>query len=207
MKALFLDCNDQLAPVWDKVVRPDDPPIAVNTAPFAREELPQMLSGYAVLLDDHSAMPTELVTQCAALKHIVFLGTGAASYMNVDELKSRGVTVHTSACDKVLTIDPLRRVDVSWDTKAADVKRPVSIRVITDDRPGVLAQISKTISEAGMNISQATCRTTGIGRAVNTFEMAIGEVKQLRSIMRSIEALEGVISVERVYSAERAVPS
>jgi D-3-phosphoglycerate dehydrogenase len=95
MKALFLDCNDQLAPVWDKVVRLDDPPIAVNTAPFAREDLPRLLEDYAVVLDDHSAMPTELVARCAALKHIVFLGTGAASYMNVDELKSRGVTVHT----------------------------------------------------------------------------------------------------------------
>jgi GTP pyrophosphokinase len=117
--------------------------------------------------------------------------------------RGRGVTVHTRACDKIFNMDPLRRVDVSWDDKAGDVKRPVSIRVVTDDRPGVLALISKTISEAGMNISQATCRTTGLGRAVNTFEMAIGEVKQLRSVMRSIEALEGVVSVERVYSTER----
>jgi hypothetical protein len=30
MKALFLDCNDQLAPVWQRVVRPDDPTIDVN---------------------------------------------------------------------------------------------------------------------------------------------------------------------------------
>jgi D-3-phosphoglycerate dehydrogenase len=95
MKALFLDCNDQLAPVWDMVVHPDDPPIDVNTAPFAREELPRVLEGYAVALDDHSYMPTELVAQCQALKHIVFLGTGAASYMNVDELTARGVSVHT----------------------------------------------------------------------------------------------------------------
>ena len=95
MKALFLDCNDQLAPVWDKVVRPDDPPIEVNTAPFAREELPRVLEGYAVALDDHSYMPTELVARCKQLKHIVFLGTGAASYMNVDELRARGVAVHT----------------------------------------------------------------------------------------------------------------
>jgi D-3-phosphoglycerate dehydrogenase len=95
MKALFLDCNDQLAQVWDKVVRSDDPPIDVNTALFAREDLPRLLDGYAVALDDHSYMPTELVAQCKALKHIVFLGTGAASYMNVDELNSRGVSVHT----------------------------------------------------------------------------------------------------------------
>jgi GTP diphosphokinase / guanosine-3',5'-bis(diphosphate) 3'-diphosphatase len=117
--------------------------------------------------------------------------------------RGRGVTVHTRACDKTLTLDPQRRVDVSWDIHAGEVKRPVSIRVVTDDRPGVLAQISRTISEAGMNISQATCRTTGLGRAVNTFEMPVGEVKQLRSVMRSIEGIEGVVSVERVYAAER----
>ena len=63
--------------------------------PFARDELPRVLAGYDIALDDHSYMPTELVAQCKQLKHIVFLGTGAASYMNVDELKARGVNVHT----------------------------------------------------------------------------------------------------------------
>jgi D-3-phosphoglycerate dehydrogenase / 2-oxoglutarate reductase len=95
MKSIFIDCNDQLAPVWDKVVRPGDPPIDVNREAFARDALPRVLAGYEIALDDHSYMPTELVAQCPQLKHIVFLGTGAASYMNVDELKSRGVTVHT----------------------------------------------------------------------------------------------------------------
>jgi GTP pyrophosphokinase len=121
--------------------------------------------------------------------------------------RGRGVTVHTRACDKSLALDPLRRVDVSWDTNAGQVKRPVSIRVITDDRPGVLAQISKAISEAGMNISQATCRTTGLGRAVNTFEMLISDLKQLRGVMRSIEGIEGVTSVERVYATKESVPT
>ncbi len=95
MKAIFIDCNDQLAPVWAKVIDPDDPKIDLNRAPFAREELPRMLDGYDLALDDHSYMPTALVAQCPALKHIVFLGTGAASYMNVGELKDRGVSVHT----------------------------------------------------------------------------------------------------------------
>jgi D-3-phosphoglycerate dehydrogenase len=94
-KTIFLDCNDQLAPVWDMVVHPGDPPIDVNRTPFAREELPRLLDGYTIALDDHSYMPTELVTQCKSLKHIVFLGTGAASYMNIDELKHHGVHVHT----------------------------------------------------------------------------------------------------------------
>jgi D-3-phosphoglycerate dehydrogenase / 2-oxoglutarate reductase len=95
MKTLFIDCNQQLAPVWRKVLRPDDPPITVNTTPFERADLPRVMDGYDVCIDDHSYMPTDLVAQCRALKHIVFLGTGAASYMNVGELEGLGVAVHT----------------------------------------------------------------------------------------------------------------
>jgi D-3-phosphoglycerate dehydrogenase len=95
MKSIFIDCNDQLAPVWNKVARPDDPAIAVNRTVRVGNELPQVIAGYDIALDDHSYMPTELVAQCPQLKHIVFLGTGAASYMNIAELAARGITVHT----------------------------------------------------------------------------------------------------------------
>jgi D-3-phosphoglycerate dehydrogenase len=95
MKSLFIDCNQQLAPVFARVHRPDDPPIDVNTQPFERTDLPRLLAGYDICLDDHSYMPTELIARCPQLAHIVFLGTGAASYMNVAELNARGVAVHT----------------------------------------------------------------------------------------------------------------
>jgi D-3-phosphoglycerate dehydrogenase len=94
MKTIFIDCNDQLAPVWQSVINPDDPPIDVNRDAFARDELPRIIRGYDIAIDDHSYMPTELVAQCPELKHIVFLGTGPASYMNVGELESRGVKIH-----------------------------------------------------------------------------------------------------------------
>jgi GTP pyrophosphokinase len=112
--------------------------------------------------------------------------------------RGRGVTVHTASCEKVLGIDPDRRVDVAWDVKG-DFKRPVALRVITTDRPGILAKISQTFSEAGVNISQATCRSTTPGeRAVNDFEVTIGDLKQLNQVMRSIERIDGVQSVKRV---------
>jgi D-3-phosphoglycerate dehydrogenase len=94
MKSIFLDCNDQLAPVWARVIRPDDPPIDVNMTPFAPDELPRVLAGYDIAIDDHSTMPTELLAKCPQLKQIVFLGTGPASYMNVGELNARGIEVH-----------------------------------------------------------------------------------------------------------------
>ena len=95
MKSVFIDCNDQLAPVWAKVIHPDDPPITVNRTDRVGADLPHVLDGYEIALDDHSYMPTDLVAQCPRLKHIVFLGTGAASYMNIGELANRGITVHT----------------------------------------------------------------------------------------------------------------
>jgi D-3-phosphoglycerate dehydrogenase len=94
MKSIFIDCNDQLGAVWDKVIRPDDPAITVNRTVRVGPELPQVIAGYDVAIDDHSYMPTELVAQCPDLKHVVFLGTGAASYMNVAELNERGIAVH-----------------------------------------------------------------------------------------------------------------
>ena len=48
MKSIFLDCNDQLAPVWARVIRPDDPKIDVNREAFAREELPRVIAGYDI---------------------------------------------------------------------------------------------------------------------------------------------------------------
>ena len=94
MKSIFIDCNHQLEPIWHRVHGAGDPPVTVNTAPYKVEDLPTLLDGYDVALDDHSYMPTEYIAQCKALKHIVFLGTGAASYMNIAELKELGVTVH-----------------------------------------------------------------------------------------------------------------
>lgn len=111
--------------------------------------------------------------------------------------RGRGVTVHTAACDKVMGLDPERRVDVSWDVKP-DVRRPASLKVVTDDRAGVLAAISKVISAAGVGIQQAVCKTIGPERAVNEFEVTVGDLKQLKEVMRSIERVEGVQSVERV---------
>ncbi len=111
--------------------------------------------------------------------------------------RGRGVTVHTGACEKAMATDPERRVDVAWDVRG-DFKRPVTLRVLTVDRPGLLADISQTFSKRGVNISQANCRATGDERAVNMFEVTISDLKQLNELMRSIEKLTGVYSVERV---------
>jgi D-3-phosphoglycerate dehydrogenase len=95
MKSIFIDCNKQLAPVFAAVARPDDPPIVIHGEAFSAPDLPRLLAGYDICLDDHSYMPTEAMRECRSLRHIVFLGTGASSYMDVAALADLGIKVHT----------------------------------------------------------------------------------------------------------------
>ncbi len=96
MKGLFLDASEDLASVFRATSRDGDPPIDVNIqAQVAPGELPAMLAGYDFVLNDHTFMPTEAMQGCASLRHVIFLGTGARSYMNPEELAALGITVHT----------------------------------------------------------------------------------------------------------------
>src|SRR5262249_46574661 len=95
MKSIFIDCNNQLAPVFARMRRPDDPPIAVNTDPFQSADLPDLLAGYDICLDAHSYLPTAHMASCRGLKHVVFLGTGVSSYRDVTALNGLGIEVHT----------------------------------------------------------------------------------------------------------------
>jgi D-3-phosphoglycerate dehydrogenase len=95
VKTIFVDCTDQLEPLFDKARGPGDPPIAVNKRKLAADELPGVLDGYDACLDDHSYFSADVLARCRTLRHIVFLGTGAASYIDLDAAARHGIKVHT----------------------------------------------------------------------------------------------------------------
>jgi guanosine-3',5'-bis(diphosphate) 3'-pyrophosphohydrolase len=111
--------------------------------------------------------------------------------------RGRGVTVHVRGCKKAMETDPERRVDVAWDVHG-EFKRVVNLRVRSDDRKGLLAAMSETFAEVGVNIIQANARAGGDQGAVSTFEVEIADVKQLNDVLRAIGSIPGVHSVERV---------
>jgi guanosine-3',5'-bis(diphosphate) 3'-pyrophosphohydrolase len=110
--------------------------------------------------------------------------------------RGRGVSVHRRGCPRVLELDPERRVQVSW-ADDVQVDLPVSLRVMTDDRAGILASVSSVFSANGVSISEASCLSKD-GRAENTFHFRVGDIDRLREIMRGVAKLKGVIDVERV---------
>ena len=95
MKGLFLDASGELDDVYHAVVRPSDPPVTLNQQDQVDPaDLPALLSGYDFILDDHSFLPTEVMARCTGLRHVIFLGTGARSYMDPEALAALGITVH-----------------------------------------------------------------------------------------------------------------
>jgi guanosine-3',5'-bis(diphosphate) 3'-pyrophosphohydrolase len=111
--------------------------------------------------------------------------------------RGRGVTVHRRDCDKGLDLDPDRRIDVEWDG-TSKAQHEVAIQVLCADKPGLLAHISQSFSDQGVNISQAHCRSTEDGRAVNTFHASVKDLDQLKQVIRSLSRIKGVYSVDRV---------
>lgn len=111
--------------------------------------------------------------------------------------RGRGVTVHRRDCPRAMELDPERRVNVAW-TKDSAVELPVSLRVVTDDRPGILATVSSILTQHHLNISEAICRSAEDHVAVNTFLFHVGSVSKLRDLIRKIAKVPGVSRVERI---------
>ncbi len=95
MKGVFIDASDGLAEVYRKVSRPSDPWVTVyEEERVPQEALPRLLLGEDFVIVDHTKLPTAAMESCPGLRHVIFLGTGAKSYMSPEELRGIGIRVH-----------------------------------------------------------------------------------------------------------------
>ncbi|MGE5172738.1 MAG: RelA/SpoT family protein [Betaproteobacteria bacterium] len=113
--------------------------------------------------------------------------------------RGRGVSIHTVDCPNVgeLTFDKERLIEVSWGdlkTQAHSVK--ISVR--TEDKPGLLASVSTSISAAEANITHAEAITGEDQQATLNFTIDIKDVEHLNTIIKNIETINGVLDVRRV---------
>ncbi len=95
LRGVFVDANESLAVIFERLAKPGDPGVRIHRNPdVTPDQLPGVLDGAEIAVVDHTALPTEIARQCTGLKHVVFLGTGARSYMNPEELNQLGIAVH-----------------------------------------------------------------------------------------------------------------
>ena len=95
MRGVFVDANTSLADIFERQRKSGDPTVRINRNPDIKpDEMPALLDGAEIVVIDHTALPTDIARRCDGLKHVVFLGTGARSYMNPEELAELGIEVH-----------------------------------------------------------------------------------------------------------------
>jgi D-3-phosphoglycerate dehydrogenase / 2-oxoglutarate reductase len=95
VRGVFVDANKSLADIFERQNKAGDPPVRVNRdADITADQIPALLDGAETIIIDHTPLPTDVARRCNGLKHVVFLGTGARSYMNPEELAELGIEVH-----------------------------------------------------------------------------------------------------------------
>jgi D-3-phosphoglycerate dehydrogenase / 2-oxoglutarate reductase len=95
LRGVFVDANESLAVIFERLRKPDDPRVRIHRNPdVTPDQLPGVLDAAEIAIVDHTALPTDIARKCTGLKHVVFLGTGARSYMNPEELAELGISVH-----------------------------------------------------------------------------------------------------------------
>ncbi|MBI4639832.1 MAG: bifunctional (p)ppGpp synthetase/guanosine-3',5'-bis(diphosphate) 3'-pyrophosphohydrolase [Candidatus Tectomicrobia bacterium] len=112
--------------------------------------------------------------------------------------RGRGVSIHTFDCLSIrdLDIDRERQIDVEWDLKANGT-HPVKISVLTNDRKGVLAEISAAIASCDANISQANVQVREDKKATMDFVVDVTNLAHLQQVIRTVQQNRSVIKVER----------
>jgi D-3-phosphoglycerate dehydrogenase len=95
VRGVFVDANGSLADIFERQNKAGDPAVQVNrNADIKSDDMPGLLGGAEIVVIDHTSLPSDVAKRCNGLKHVVFLGTGARSYMNPEELAGLGIEVH-----------------------------------------------------------------------------------------------------------------
>ena len=96
-KTLFIDSTPDIDRVWKQVHGAADIPIEVGMGPVSEEEVPGKVEGYDTVINDATYFSEPTLKHCTGLKHIVFLGTGAASFVDLAAAERLGIKVSTIA--------------------------------------------------------------------------------------------------------------
>jgi len=112
--------------------------------------------------------------------------------------RGRGVSVHSVDCPNVknLLYNPEREIEVEWARSDAGVF-PVTLRIETEDEPGVLARLTEAISKGDSNIRQIEAESVEPRRGVVRVLVEVKSRRHLEKLEQGIQAVSGVIEVGR----------
>jgi GTP diphosphokinase / guanosine-3',5'-bis(diphosphate) 3'-diphosphatase len=127
-------------------------------------------------------------------------GEGIVGYVT----RGKGIAVHAKTCSNVqnLMYDSERKIQVDWARHASD-SFPVRIVVHTDDRPGMLHQLTSVLSDENTNVRSLEAKTEVSGSndaAMVEMTIDVRDKKQLEKLCSAMRRISGVRDVERLVN-------
>jgi len=113
--------------------------------------------------------------------------------------RGKGVSVHAAVCPNVVNLlyDPDRRIDVEWDKTADAAPYTVRLRLKVEDRRGILAAVTSSVSDINTNIRDVEATVDEGERGSIRMTVEINDMKHLDKVVKSLKSVDGVLDVER----------
>jgi GTP pyrophosphokinase len=146
-------------------------------------------SNYGIVVQGVEDVAVRLAKCCRPVP-----GDEIAGYVSL----GRGITIHRADCKNVKALKraPERFVDVGWEGDNEASYR-VEIQIDAYDRTRLLEDLSRTFSEAGINIIGASCTTTH-PMVKNKFVIEVGDTEQLKHCITRLRNVESVFDAYRI---------
>jgi len=119
--------------------------------------------------------------------------------------RGRGVSVHSESCPNVgnLLYDSDRQIAVAWAGEKSTTYA-IELEVVSDDRPGLLADLTHAIAGEGSNIRSIEARSDEDRKGYVSVSLETSDLRQLEKILSRLKAVSGVREVIRKYNIPKA---
>ena len=117
--------------------------------------------------------------------------------------RGRGVTIHRTDCVNIINLpdfDRQRLIDAEWESEAIADKNETylaEVSIYANNRTGILADLSKILSERNIDVKSINSRTSKQGIATILISFEISSVEELQKIIDKMRQVESIISIER----------
>ena len=115
--------------------------------------------------------------------------------------RGRGISIHRTDCVNMMNLPEMERarlIDAEWEAPENTGEKYVAeIKIFANNRNGLLADISKALTEKNINILSMNTRTSkqGLATLQTTFEIQSRE--ELNRVIDKIRGIESVLDIER----------
>ncbi len=116
--------------------------------------------------------------------------------------RGRGISIHRTDCINVINLPEIERariIDAEWQAGAEEDKGQflAEITVYANNRSGLLADITRTLTEKNIDIITLNTRTSKQGIATLSTSFNISGREELRVIIDKLRSVPSVIDIER----------